>query len=60
MCFMLYIELIGLNFLFKMGQPWPLFCLFSSFHTNITILTANKCEKMSIQHLAPGFELTPF
>ena len=28
-----------------MGQPRPLFNLFSSFQTNITILTTNKCEK---------------
>ena len=28
-----------------MGQPRPLFRLFSSFQTNITILTTNKCEK---------------
>ena len=28
-----------------MGQPRPLFHLFSSFQTNITIFTANKCEK---------------
>ena len=30
-----------------MGQPQPLFHLFSSFQTNITILTTNKCEKCS-------------
>ena len=47
-------------FVFKMGQPRPLFRLFSSFQTNITILTTNKCEKMSIQYPAPGFELTTF
>ena len=29
----------------KKGQPWPLFHLFLSFQTNITILTTNKCEK---------------
>ena len=28
-----------------MGQPRPLFHLFSSFQTNITIFTPNKCEK---------------
>ena len=34
-----------------MGQPRPLFCLFSSFQqTNITIFTTNICEKMSIQY----------
>ena len=30
-----------------MGQPRPLFRLFSSFQTNITIFTANKCKKCS-------------
>ena len=29
----------------KMGQPRPLFHFFSSFQTNITILTTNKCDK---------------
>ena len=47
-------------FLKKMGQPRPLFRLFSPFQTNITTLTTNKCEKMSIQYPAPGFELTTF
>ena len=28
-----------------MGQPQPLFRLFLSFQTNITILTTHKCEK---------------
>ena len=31
-------------FLLKMGHPRPLFRLFSSFQTNNTILTSNKCE----------------
>ena len=31
--------------LFLMIQPQPLFRLFSSFQTHITILTTNKCEK---------------
>ena len=44
----------------KMGQPWPLFLLFSSFQTNITILKTYKCEKMSFQYPAPGFKLTTF
>ena len=30
-----------------MGHPRPLFHLFSSFQTNITIFTTNICEKMS-------------
>ena len=34
--------------LLKKGQPRPLFCLFLPFSTNFTILTTNKCEKMSI------------
>ena len=29
----------------KMDHPWPLFYLFSSFQTNVTIFTANICEK---------------
>ena len=29
----------------KMGHPRPLLCSFSSFQTNITIFTTNKCEK---------------
>ena len=28
-----------------MGEPRPILCLFSSFQTNIAILTTNKCEK---------------
>ena len=28
-----------------MGPPWPLFHLFSSFQTHITIFSTNKCEK---------------
>ena len=40
-------------FLKKMGQPRPLFCLFSSIQTNITNFTTNmnvkKCPS-SIQH----------
>ena len=33
------------NWIFKNGPSRPLFRLFSSFQTNITIFTANKCEK---------------
>ena len=29
---------------FYLGHPRPLFCLLSSFQTNIKILTTNKCE----------------
>ena len=32
-------------FVFYLGHPRPLFCLLSSFQTNIKILTTNKCEK---------------
>ena len=32
-------------FIYWMGLPRPLFHLFSSFHRNITIFTANICEK---------------
>ena len=34
--------------------------LFSSFQINITILTTNICEKMSIQSTVLGFKLTTF
>ena len=45
--------------LLKMGHPRPLFHLFSSFRTNITILTTNICEIFYV-HPAPGFEPTSF
>ena len=32
-------------FFFKKGHPRPLFNLFSSFQTNITMFTSNTCEK---------------
>ena len=35
------------QFFLKNGPTPPLFCLFSSFQANITILTTNKCEKCS-------------
>ena len=44
----------------RMGHSRPLFCLFSSFQTNITILTTNKCEKMFIQYPVLGFKLSTF
>ena len=50
-----------------MGQSPPLFNVFSSFQTNITILTTNKCEKYpsSIWHWDSNsqpsdFESPPF
>ena len=52
-----------------MGQPRPLFNLFSSFQTRITIFATNKHDmahgqgknvKMSIQYTVPRFELTTF
>ena len=36
-------------FLTKIGHPRPLFHLFSSFQTNTTILTTNKCEKCYVR-----------
>ena len=36
---------------FLMGQPRPLFRLYLSFQTNITILTTNKWEKALILNL---------
>ena len=45
---------------FFKGPLRPLFRLFLCFQTNITILTANKCEKMSIQYTVLGFEPTTF
>ena len=44
----------------KMDHSRPLFRLFLSFQTNITILTTNKCEEISIQYTGMGFELTTF
>ena len=49
-----------LFFLKQLGQPRPLFHLFSSFQTQTTIFTANKFEKMSIQYTVPGIKLTTF
>ena len=44
--FAVYLSTRRVPFVFlKMGQPRPLFRLFSSFQTNITIFTTNKCEK---------------
>ena len=43
-----------------MGHRRPLFRLFSSFKTDITIFITNVCEKMSIQYLVLGFEPTTF
>ena len=40
----------------KMGQPRPLFHLFSSFQTHIAIFTTNKCEKYSSS--IQGWDLT--
>ena len=48
--------------IFNNGQPRPLLSfIFGSFQTNInTIDATNKCEKMSIQYMVPGFEPTTF
>ena len=43
-----------------MGHPRPLYSLFSSFPTNITIFTTNKCEKISIHYMVLGFEPMTF
>ena len=40
-----------------MGHLQSIFHLLSSFQTNITNFTTNKCEKMSIQHMVLGFKL---
>ena len=41
-----------LKYVFLKGQPRPLFVYFWSFQT-IQFLTANQCEKMSIQYTVP-------
>ena len=44
-----------------MGQPRPLFNIFSSFQTHITnFYNKYVSEKMSIQYMVPGFKLTTF
>ena len=40
------IQAITFSYFFKMGHPWPLFRLFSSFQTNCTIFKTKQCEKM--------------
>ena len=40
-----YCSVLYTMFFLKMGNPRPLFRLFSSFQANITILKTNKCEK---------------
>ena len=42
------------------GNPRSLFNLFSSIQTNITFITTNTCDKMSIQCTMMGFEPTTF
>ena len=40
------VTLVAIPFMsFLMGHPRPLYHLFSSFQTNFTIFTTNKCEK---------------
>ena len=46
--------------LLKIGHPRTLFSFFRLFQTNITNFTTNKCEKMSIQYMAPRFKPTTF
>ena len=43
-----------------MDHPQPLSRFNLSFQTKNTILTTNKCEKMSIQYSVLGFEPTTF
>ena len=45
---------------FKKWETRPLFCLFSSFQTNITKFYIKYMWKMSIQYTVPGFEPTTF
>ena len=47
-------------FLVKMAILGLFSRLFSSFHTNITILATNKCDKMYKQFTLLGFELMTF
>ena len=44
----------------KWANSGLFFVYFWSFQTSNTIFTTNECEKMSIQYMAPGFELTSF
>ena len=55
-------ELVLLIFFKKMGQPRPLFRLFSVFfkQTSLQFLQQIYEEKMSIQYTVPGFEPTTF
>ena len=43
--FQCFWPLCSAYFFKKMGQPRPLFHLFSSFQTHITLFSTNKCEK---------------
>ena len=47
-------------FLKKMGQPWPLFRLFSVFSNKQYNFYNNNLWKMSIQYMVLGFEPTTF
>ena len=61
----------ALYFYKKMGQPRPLFHLFLSYQTHITIFTVNKCEKCPssircwdsnsrpLEHESPPITTTP-
>ena len=54
------IVVVGCTLFLKKWAILGLFYVFSSSQTIISILTTNKCEKMSIQYMALGFELTTF
>ena len=51
---------LQLLFTFFMGHHRPLFPLFSSFQTNMTIFTTNICENMCFQYTALGLEPMTF
>ena len=49
--------IIGIRFLPKMGRPWPLFGLFSSFQTNITgVVAIAPWFRLRLPSCGPGFE----
>ena len=47
-------------FLKKWANPVLFSFLFGLFKQTLHIFTTNRCEKMSIQYMVPGFELTTF
>ena len=54
-------DLVSIGIFFKKWANPHLFLIyFRLFQTQITIITGNKSEKLSIQYTVPGFELTTF